>query len=186
MLKLKPGLHQIKNSIAIHAPVECCYQDWIDSPHLPDFMRRVLGVEFSTPPGRSLNPVDEIDATVEPFYQTSVSPGLIKHWLVYGPGGKLYEVEKTVILEIPNRFYCTTSADPKDLSVQSSLFFSPDDKNKNTYIEWEVSFWTGGQCGSLTHLVSDILVTGDSFYKDCLQDFKTHVEAEQALVALKK
>lgn len=168
MPNLTAGIRHIKQRINIKAPVEICYQTWLDSPHLTDVMRRALGFQQKTNAVTAITSAEEI--------QGIMPDAMIKHWLLSGPGGKLYEVESTIILEVPNQFYCTTSADPEDLSVQNSVLFSPDAMNQNTLIEWQISFWNSVQKGSFTQLLSDIMKSGDSFLEDCLQDFKTHIE----------
>jgi uncharacterized membrane protein len=174
MACLSPGIHRLKARITIQAPVEVCYQAWLDSPHLPEVMRRVVGVQYKS---KIMTSAEEIHAKVLRLQQDIVPSATIKHWLISGPGGKLYEFENTVILEIPNHFYCTTSTDPNDFSVQSSVLFSSDAKHKNTFLEWEVSFFVFNvQDGNLTRLASDVLKMDDSLLMDCLQDFKTYLE----------
>jgi|GEM_PF-6893468 len=173
---LTTGVHHLQARILIHAPVEVCYKTWLDSSTLPKILRRVLGVEFKQPIQPIQLSVREVDSKVTTLKSDLVPTSLIKHWLFSGPGGKLYEVENTVILEVPNRFYCTTSVDPNDISCQSSVLFSPDETNQNTLIEWNVSFWLNSPYGKATQLAADILETGDSFLDDCLEDLKSALE----------
>jgi uncharacterized membrane protein len=173
-----PGLQRIKRHITVDAPVECCYRTWLDSAKMPDFMSRLLAVQCKDKPSRPFNLPNDIDI-IAPFMEMSPVPyGKIRQWLLAGPGGNLYEYENMVVLEIPNRFYCTTSIDPDDISVQSSVFFSPDGKNEHTYIEWEISFWCLDGKGSGTKLLCDVLMTEDPMIEECLQDFKSHLEGK--------
>jgi uncharacterized membrane protein len=166
-------------TIKIQAPVEACYGAWIDSPRLVSAMRKVLGVCLQTEHTSVVTSAEEIHEKVKRLNQENIPATQIKHWLFSGPGGKLYEIENTVILDIPNRFYCTTSTDPDDLCVQSSLLFIPDELNKNTTMEWRVFFWDFKPRGKLTQFVSDIWEKNDSFMDDCLEDFKKLVEQHQ-------
>ena len=159
--------------------MEVCYQAWLDSPRHVQYMKRVLGVQC--------NPADAIPISVEEIEskelfskQTIVSPALIKHWIFSGPGGKIYEIENITVLEIPNHFYCTTSTDPNDISVQSSLLFTPDERTQNTLLEWQISLWgpQEKEKGKFAQLISDIWETGDTLLDDCLQDFKRSLEEE--------
>lgn len=178
MASVSFGLNQLKSEIQIKAPVEVCYQGWLDSPRMPEVMRRVL--DFHSQP-LNVEPVtsaDEIQAQIRSLVRNDIPLSRIKHWLFSGPGGKLYQFENTAILEIPNRFYCTTSTDSNDLSMQSSLLFSPEGMNTSTLVEWQVSFWASHKNGSATQLASDILTTGDSFLEDCLLDFKRYIESK--------
>lgn len=180
MPNLTLGMCHLKKRIHVKAPVEICYQTWLDSPHLTDVMKRVLG--FRSRKNHDVTPItvtEKIQDAVQSLKQDIVSEATIKHWLLSGPGGKLYEVESTIILEIPNLFYCSTSIDPDDLSVQNSVLFSPDAMNQTTLVEWQISFWDSAQKGSLTQLLSDIMKSGDCFLEDCLQDFKTYIENGQ-------
>ena len=177
MTKLRDGVHYLESSIRIQAPVEVCYQAWLDAPHFPDFMSRVIAFQYR-PKGVVIPAsVEEIQSRAQLLKQDIVPMSTIKHWLLSGPSCKLYEIDSTVILEIPNRFYCTTSTDPNDLSIQSSLSFMPDQMNRNTIIKWQISFWAFDPPGKMTSLASDILEAGDAFLENNLQDFKAHLEA---------
>ena len=177
MRRLSGGLHHLKSSIRIHAPVEICYQTWLDAPCLPAFMSRVIAVRPMPKDFVTSDLLEELQPEAQLLQQGIIPMSTIKQWLLSGPGGKIYHVENIIILEIPNRFYCTTSIDPDDLSIQNSLTFMPDQMNRNTTIEWEVSFWVSIIGGQMTRLASDILETGDSFLEYNLQDFKTHLES---------
>lgn len=163
------GLQHIRKRITIHAPAEICYQIWIDSPRIAKALRRLQNVQ-----SRPINSLQDVQAKVELLH---VGADTIKKWLFYGPEGKMYEVENIVVMDIPNRFYCTSSIDPNDLSFQSSMLFSPDELNQNTDIEVQISFWNSEKKGPMTQLVSDILDAEDHFFEDCLQDFKAEVES---------
>lgn len=176
MTILNGGIHNLKSSVRIQAPVEICYQAWLETPRFPNFMSRVVSVECKPKDFVTSASMEEVQSKSQLFKQ-NVVPSLINHWLLSGPGGNLYEASNTVILEIPNHFYCTTSIDPDDLSIQSSLFFIPDQVNQNTILEWQISFWISARNGKSTKLASDILQTGDAFLENSLQDFKAHVEA---------
>lgn len=171
------GIHQLKSKIVIQAPVEVCYQGWLDSPQLSTAMRRVLGFQYKHIHVAPITSAEVIQAKVQLLKPDNIPSSLVKQWLFSGPGGKLYEIENAAVLEIPNHFYCTTSTDPRDLSAQSSLLFSPNEMNTSTLVEWRVSFWASGKNGSLTRLASDILASGDAFLEDCLQDFKNDIES---------
>ena len=110
-----------------------------------------------------------------------VDHAVVRHWLVSGPSGKIYEFENKVILEIPNRFFCTQSTDPNDLSVQASTLFSPILNNYATRLELQVSFWESERIknGQATRLAMDIIKTDDTFLEDCLEDLKHHIEVGQ-------
>jgi hypothetical protein len=177
MPSITRGLHQLKSKITIHAPVEVCYQSWLDSLHLPDAIRRVLGCQYQPINVAPITSAEEIQAKTL-LLQDDILSSRIKHWLFSGPGGKLYEIENAAILEIPNHLYCTTSTDPSDLSTQSSVLFSPDDLNINTLVEWKVSFWISSTNGRSTQLATDILASDDAFLEDCLQDFKRYIESK--------
>lgn len=177
MANITHGMHQLKSKIIINAPVEVCYQAWLEARHLPDVMHRVHGLQ-----NRSMDNIapitstEEIQAKAQQFREEDIPLSRIMHWVVSGPGGKLYEFENATILEIQNHFICTASVHPDDLSVQSSVSFSPNDINTDTGIEWQVSFWVSSENGILTQFASDILAEGDLFLEECLQDFKRYVE----------
>jgi uncharacterized membrane protein len=178
MGELTPGVYHMKSRIEIHAPVEMCYQAWLDSARLPSIMGRVIDFSYRPKSTRNLDSIgeaqlNEMHSTQDVVPSSAANPK-VKHWILAGPDGKLYELESTTVLEIPNRFYCTASTDPKDLSVQSSALFSPDENNRSTLLEWQVSFWASG--GTASQLCSDVLTSGDSFMEDCLRDFKAAVE----------
>lgn len=166
------GLRKIKKKIEIHAPVEWCYQTWINYSQFPVFMTRVIGVQSE------LKPLEETRFKALNFSKNIISADVIDHWLFSGPGGKLYETEGKVILDIPNLFYCRTSTDPNDVATQNSMLFSPDENNQTTVVEFEVSFWDSAalKAGKSTRLISDIVYQEDQFIEDCLQDFKNYVE----------
>jgi len=178
-----PGLKRIKSQLMVNAPVERCYQAWMNSAKMPDFMSRVIQVDQKKIPLTVMTNPQDIEAQVEAriplLDQNGVPYSTIKNWLLKGPGGKLYEIANTAVLEIPNHFYCTTSTDPDDISVQSSAFFCPDGKNQHTLIEWEISFWPCLDIGSMTRLACDILQTDDHFMEQCLQDFKDYIERDK-------
>jgi uncharacterized membrane protein len=178
---LPTGLHYLKSSIRLHAPVEVCYQTWLDSRKLADIMERVLGVvvrsNLSINNMEALTSAEEIQTKIQLFKQDIMPSSKIKQWLINGPGGKYYEVENTKVLEIPNHFYSTVSTDLADFCMQSSVTFMADAMNQNTIIEWEVSYWGSFQNGTSTQLAIDISETNDSFMKDCLMDFKHYLES---------
>ncbi len=166
------GIRNIKHKINIQAPVESCYQAWIHYTRFPTFMRRVLGVEHE---------IKTIDATYAKALNLSkyfIPAEQINRWLFAGPGGKLYETESKIILDIPNLFYCRVSTDPDDIAIQTSVLFSADEMNQNTLIEFQVSFWDCAsiKAGKSTQLILDILNQGDSLIEDCLLDLKHYVE----------
>jgi hypothetical protein len=171
------GLRQVKQSIRIHAPVEICYQTWTDYSHFPAFMSRVIDFQNQTE-APVITSNEEIHPKALLLTQGIVPAELVNHWLFAGPGGKLYEVKNRTSLEIPNHFYCMTSTDPDDTSIRTSLLFSPDMHNQNTLLELECSFWSSNTLkkGKSTQLATDILEADDSFWLDCLQDFKKYVE----------
>lgn len=195
MTSLPLGLQHLKTQICVNAPVEVCYQAWLDFEKMPEFISRLRSVRVdeshsltNAALASSLS-ADELQTKAQLHRQSLVPFGMIKHWFFSGSGGKMYEIENVTILEIPNHFYCTVSTDPDDLSVQCSIFFCPDGKNEHTFMEWEVSFWNSGKAGlggTMTHMLTDIVDSGDDFFQKCLQDFKVHVEAKQALVPIKK
>ena len=177
MAHLSPGLHQVKRFIYINAPVEVCYQAWTDSTWLVHSVRRLFRFQYKN---KALMP---INSTEDTFPKTMVAdqdliPSTqVKQWLVSGPGGKFYEAESMVVLDIPNHFFCTVSTDPDDLAMQSSLSFYPDGMNQNTFLEWRVSLWFLDEPkGKITQLISDIWEAGDPYMEDCLHDFKAAVE----------
>ena len=176
MSSLAYGMHHLKKRITINAPAAICYQAWLDSPQLTQVMRRVLRFEYKAEAIVATNSIEEVLSHLSKQDQDILPLTQIKQWLFAGPGGKVYKIESTTILEIPNRFYCATSNDPNDLSIQSSLLFSPDEADQNTLLEWQISFWVSEHVGEMTQLVADIQTTNDSFLEDCLQDFKTYVE----------
>jgi hypothetical protein len=143
-------------------------------------MKRVLGVEIR-PENNSIHVSTsevEIQRRLQLFRQEILPSAKVKQWLLSGPGGKLYEIENTTICEVPNQFYCTISTDLNDISVASSVNFSSDTMNRNTFVEWVVSFWSSFQNGSMTRFASEIRATDDSFMKDCLTDFKAFIESQ--------
>ena len=184
MKTLRQGIQFIKKRVLIDAPVEVCYQTWTDSPRLPEIFKRLVSVEYEEKPlSYEEKPLSTISEPAEvqkllPYLKQELVPTkTIKHWLLHGPKGKLYEIENTVILDVPNVFYSTTSTDPNDISVQSSVLFSPDENHHSTLIEWQVSFWLSAKNGSMTQLVSDILETEDTLMEDTLLELKQHLES---------
>ncbi len=179
MKTLASGLHQLTHRVAINAPVDVCYRTWVDSVNLPRIMHRVLGMRYKpidNAPSEITDAVD-IERRMELFRQDILPKSQIKQWLLSGPGGKCYQVENTVTLDIPNHFFCTISTDLKDICAQSSVLFSRDSLNQFTLIEWQVSFWHSPYNGSMSRLAADVLESGDTFMQDCLQDFKAAVES---------
>src|SRR5437868_812616 len=88
------GVKKIKEKISIKAPVETCYQAWIEAIHLSDIMKRVLGFEYKTIKDiTAITSAEEIQRRLESLKQDIIPTSRIKHWLFSGPGGKLYEVE---------------------------------------------------------------------------------------------
>jgi uncharacterized membrane protein len=175
------SVQQLKSAISVHAPVEACYQAWINTCRIPSFIRRALSVQVSfscggNPKGISIISPEEIETRLQNFNQQILPTTEIRRWLISGPGGKLYEIEGTTILEIPNQFYCTISTDPDDIFAQSSASFMPDPTNQNTLIEWEVSFWPLSPEGRWTQFASAVHNSKDNFMEDCLQDFKAELE----------
>jgi hypothetical protein len=126
--------------------------------------------------GHEGNPPDSIQASIQRIQQTDSSAGQLRRWLLSGPGGKLYEIENTTIVEIPNYFYCTAPTDPNDIYSESSVFFIEDKTNRSTLVKWEVTFRQFPSEGNWTQFALDIHKTEDSFMQDCLQDLKKYVE----------
>jgi uncharacterized membrane protein len=135
-------------------------------------MSRVLGVQSE------VQPLTKTHSQALHLTKNIIPATVIDHWLFSGPGGKLYETEGKVILDIPNLFYCRASTDPNDLAMQTSVLFSPDENNQITLLEFEVSFWNSAtlKTGKSTRLISDIVHQEDRFIEDCLRDFKNYVE----------
>jgi hypothetical protein len=177
MAQVAPGLRFLKAKTTITAPAETCYQAWINFPKHPEFTKRVFKLLLNENKDITIITSEE-QSEVQTLLsrQDIASAAMRRHWILSGPQGKLYQVEETTILEIPNRFYCSTSTDPNDLSVQSSLLFSPDELNQKTLMEWQVSFWISTEKGTATQFLFDILKTGDAFLDEVLQDFKVFVE----------
>ncbi len=172
------GLRLFKDSIEVRAPAQTCYQYWVNQSQFPEFMSKVLMFDARLTPRTTLQSHECIHSALERFEAFTLPLERIKHWLISGPGGKLYEFENKVILDIPGKFYATASTDPDDLCTQASLLFHETENPGVTRLELEVSFWESGclKNGKSTQLASDILRKGDSFFGDCLRDFKTHVE----------
>ncbi len=172
------GIRQLKESIEINAPAQTCYQYWVNQSQFPEFMSKVLRFESRQIPTMTLQSNESIQSVLERFDAFILPVERIKHWLISGPGGKLYEFENKVILDIPGKFYSTVSTDPDDLCTQASLLFNETENPGVTRVEFEVSFWesTNIKNGTATQLASDILQNEDSFFCDCLRDFKTYVE----------
>lgn len=175
------GMHQLKSEIRIKVPVEACYQAWIDSPKFPAFAKRVKGVEVCAQSGQKATTVTEspekVWVKIRHLKYEHLPFNEIKRWLFNGPGGKVYEVENEMDLEIPNRLYISVSADPKDIYAQSTVTFTPEE-NQNTLITWEISYWQFTPEGSWTQFASAIDKAKDTFMQDCLEDFKAYVETE--------
>lgn len=171
-------IKRVKLKIKINAPSEVCYQSWsMGFIQFPTFMRRVASM---------LQEVKPIETRIETHngkasHRSSkmLPTQLVNHWLFYGPKGRIYEVNNKTTLDIPNLFHSTTSVDPEDISIQSSVSFLPDANNQTTLLEWQVSFLDSQilKKGKSTRLISDILTTGDGLLMDCLRDFKKAVEA---------
>jgi uncharacterized membrane protein len=168
------GIRKTKKKIEIHAPVEWCYQTWINYSQFPVFMTRVLGVQSE------VKPLEETRSKALHLSKDIIPADVIDHWFFSGPGGKLYETESKMILDIPNLFYCRVSTDPNDVASQTSMLFSPDENNQITVVEFEVSFWSSAtlKAGKSTQLISDIVNQEDHIIEDCLQDFKNYVEKQ--------
>jgi uncharacterized membrane protein len=167
------GIKQIKKKIEINAPVEVCYQTWINQAKFPEFMRKILKFREGCAPEEATLP------TALKLTGDIVDPDVVRHWLVTGPRGKLYQFENKVILEIPNRLFSTQSTDPNDLCVQVSVLFFPLWNNHATRIDWQVSFWESAKIksGHATQLALDVFKTDDSLIEDCLTDLKHYIEA---------
>ncbi|WP_303675227.1 hypothetical protein [Vampirovibrio chlorellavorus] len=172
------GIRQIKECIEVNAPAQTCYQYWVNQSQFPEFMSKVLRHEARWVPRMTLQSYDCIQSALERFEAFALPLERIKHWLISGPGGKLYEFENKVILDIPGQFYATASTDPDDLCAQASLLFHETENPGVTRVELEVSFWESANIknGKSTQLASDILRKEDPFLGDCLRDFKTYVE----------
>lgn len=183
MYKPVQSIRHIKTSIEVEAPPSVCYQTWVQQSYFPDYVRNVLSFQTKVTP-KTVSPggasQDESQKALSELCPGFSPTETIKHWLVRGPEGKLYEFENKVVLDIPNKFYATISNDPNDLCAQASVHFEEIAHPERTRIELEVSFWESAHIknGTATQLAADILDKEDSFFADCLQDFKAHVEQQ--------
>jgi uncharacterized membrane protein len=189
-MSISLGLRQLNSEILVNASAENCYKTWVDTKQIPVFMRRVRGlnIEFLTNlTTRKLaiasTSADAIQARIKRFQQSDSTATELRRWIFRGPGGKLYEIENTVIVEIPNYFYCTASTDPDDVYSESCVFFIEDERNQTTLVKWEITFWQFSSQGSWTQFALDLQDAKDSFMHDCLEDFKQFVEGRSPEVA---
>ncbi len=173
-------------SIEIHAPVKLCYQLWKDYHQTAKFLHCVIKVWDQ--PTAVMKPIDNLEQ-LHPTIQSNLS-GMaralpletVRHWLIQGPGGKVYELENTVILEIPDLFYCWSSTDPEDLAVQTSVSFLSQ-KDTRTLVLFECSFSIPNTQlfrGKAARLITDVLNTDDPLISEILADFKHYVERVRA------
>lgn len=168
------NIKRVKLKIKINAPAEVCYQSWSSGiVQFPTFMHRIISMQ------QEVKPIERKNRNASNLADKILPTEVINHWLFYGPEEKLYELDNKTTLEIPHLFHSTSSADPDDIAIQSSLSFLPDANNQTTLLEWQISFLDSQilKKGKSTQLISDILSTGDTLLMDCLKDFKKAVEA---------
>lgn len=176
-------MEKMKHSIVVNANVETCYRYWSKYHNLPNFIHRILKVwDEESPTGTHIGKLEDLRKAIK-AEQNNLSHTIplnrIRHWLVQGPGGKIYEVENAVILEIPNLFYCWTSTDPADLSIQNSISFMAIEDGRKTALLYESSFVLSSNKalgGKSSRLISDIVNSNDPWMPDLLTDFKNYVE----------
>lgn len=186
-------MEKMKHSIEISADVETCYRCWANYHNLPNFMRRILKVwDMELPLATHTSALEDMRKAVKAELSNlshTVPLHKIRHWLVRGPGGKIYEVENAAILEIPNLFYCWASTDPNDLAIHNSISFMAIEDGRKTVLLYESSFVLSGNKalgGKSSRLISDIVDMNDPWMQDLLTDFKNYVEKNDADKAKKR
>jgi hypothetical protein len=179
-MSISSGLRRLNSQITINASAEDCYKAWVNTSQIPVIMQRVQGLEVKFLANRKPETIttspDVIQASLQRFQNAESYAPELRRWLFSGPGGRLYEIENTTILEIPNYFYCTAPNDPNDFHSESCVFFIEDKLKHCTLVKWEITFRPFSPDGSWTQFALDLQQTEDHFMQDCLQDLKRFVE----------
>jgi uncharacterized membrane protein len=185
-------MHSIEAAIRINAPLDQCFQAWMDFEKFPTFMRRVVSVKraaaadmmpmegplerYATDPQKDAEGV----SITEVMHEVAAHGDQVWHWEVKGPLGQLFDWTAGIVMNLPNQAISWSTLSGEQLPNSGTVNFlkvppSHPAHAAQTLVTITMTFSapTGGIVGEF---LSDAIHYGDSLLYDALEDFKRYIE----------
>lgn len=193
-------MHSIDASIRVDAPVDYCYQAWMDFEKFPSFMSRVVSVHCLGPsallPPKNLSilssqdPQLDVEGVVmtELLHEMAAHGNRAWHWEVKGPLGQIFEWTAGIVQDEPNKMVSWATLPEEELPNTGTVNFlkAPDSRTNHDRSLITVTMSFSVPAGALGELLSDIVGYGDTLLNEALTDFKNHVETNYTIERLEQ
>jgi len=192
-------MHSIDAKIIVDAPVDKCFETWMDFEKFPTFMRRVMSVKRA--PVTDLradehahhvtsihDPQRDAEGVViaEVLHEVAVHGDRVWHWEIKGPLGQIFQWTAGIVMNIPNKAISWSTLPEEKLPNTGTVNFLRAAESKPTHERTliTVTMTFSAPVGIVGEFLSDVTHYGDNLLYEGLEDFKAYMEQIQTVDVL--